>query len=228
MYALFIGGNALTLVPLVTVMSALHPLIIPASAGIAGLVMAGSSLFAYRRPSGSLVSWQGPLMGALLAAIGVQLGAAVALWAVGPNLFSSLAFTAYPYLSIGLFSALTAVDTHSAIAEYEKGEAGQDTAPASTRTGAGCEDASLSPLMCAVACALLCRSFGSRCWLLSQLHQSARLHRAHHQRLPAKGLTNKDTHDEDQRETAAPRSSTTLHCAPRPPSLRSALPLDDL
>ena len=123
-YALFIGSNALTMVPLVAMCSALHPLIIPASAGIAGLVMAGSSLYAYRKPSGSLVSWQGPLMGALLAAIGVQLGAGVALWAMGPNLFSSLAFTVYPYFSIGLFSALTAVDTHTAIAEYQKGEAG--------------------------------------------------------------------------------------------------------
>lgn len=124
-YAAFIGGNALTMVPLVAMMSALHPLIIPASAGIAGLVMAGSSLYAYRKPSGSLASWQGPLVGALLAAIGVQIGSLVALWAIGPNIFSSLAYTVYPYFSIGLFSALTAVDTHTAIAEYEKGEAGQ-------------------------------------------------------------------------------------------------------
>ena len=92
-YGTFIAGNSLMLTPLVVMCSALHPLIIPASAGIAGAIMLGSSLYAYRRPSGSLLALQGPLTAALGVAVLLNIGALGASYFIGPNVFSSLMYT---------------------------------------------------------------------------------------------------------------------------------------
>jgi hypothetical protein len=53
-FATFVAANAFMLTPLVAMCNALHPLIVPVSAVGAGLVMAGASYVAFKRPSGSL------------------------------------------------------------------------------------------------------------------------------------------------------------------------------
>jgi FtsH-binding integral membrane protein len=69
------------------------------------------------------LSLTGPLVGALGGAIVLQLAGAASLYFIGPNLFSSVVYSVYPYVGLGLFSVFTAVDTHTAIAEYESGKA---------------------------------------------------------------------------------------------------------
>jgi len=122
-YGTFVASMAATLTPLVAVCNVVHPLIVPVSAVGAVAVMAGASYYAFKRPNGSLLYLTGPLVGVLGASILIQLGALASLYFVGPNLFASVAFTAYPYVGLGIFSVFTAVDTHTAIAEYEEGKA---------------------------------------------------------------------------------------------------------
>lgn len=123
LYGTFIGGNAAAMSPLIIAVNAINPLIVPAAVGATTLTMAGASWYAYKKPDGSLLSLAAPLTGALFGLIGMNLASAGALYFVGPNAFSAAMMTAYPYIGIGVFSALTAFDTHNAIAEYKAGSA---------------------------------------------------------------------------------------------------------
>ena len=102
-FGAFVAGNSLMLVPLVAMTAAISPLIIPVAAGAAGLTMLGSSLYAYRQPNGSMLSLAAPLTGALGASIVLGIAGMAASAIVGPNLFSSVVFSVYPYVSIGQF-----------------------------------------------------------------------------------------------------------------------------
>ena len=123
MYGTFIAGNALLMAPQIAIVSAINPLIVPAAVAASALTMGGASYYAYLKPNGSLLSLAAPLTGALVGMIGLQLASFATFYFMGANAFTAAVSTVYPYVGIGVFAALTGLDTHKAIEEYQNGEA---------------------------------------------------------------------------------------------------------
>ncbi len=119
-YGSFIFFNSLMISPLIAMAHTLNPMIVPAAAGITGLIMSGASLYAYKKPNGSLLSWQAPLAGCVVGLIGMGLVGIGSHLIMGPNLLSSVLMSVEPYIGICIFSLLTASDTQKAIALYQE------------------------------------------------------------------------------------------------------------
>ena len=51
----------------------INPIIIPIALGLSTGIVAGSSIYAYTRPNGSLLWLGGPIMGALLTVFGIEM-----------------------------------------------------------------------------------------------------------------------------------------------------------
>lgn len=123
LYSTFVGCSGLMMAPLVGHYIILNPVIVPVALGLTTTIVSASSLYAYSRPKDSLLWLGGPLMGALVSMIGIQLLSLGATWIYGPNMFSMMAYRADLYLGTGLFTAFVAYDTHVAIKDYEDGNA---------------------------------------------------------------------------------------------------------
>lgn len=123
LYATFIAGNSFAIAPYVAAVSILNPMVVPAAVVATGLTMAGASFVAFKKPNGSLLSLAAPMGGALLGLIGLQLASFASVYFMGPNAFAAAMSTVYPYAGIGIFSVLTAIDTHMAVNEYQSGQA---------------------------------------------------------------------------------------------------------
>eukprot|EP00906_Rhabdomonas_costata_P035765 RCo050239 len=91
--------------------------------GAAGLVtagvVAGMGAFALAKPSGSLLTWGGPLFAGLMGLIACGLGSMV----FAGSAFGSGLFWISAVGGVGLFSAFLAFDIQSAIQEYRQGVA---------------------------------------------------------------------------------------------------------
>jgi FtsH-binding integral membrane protein len=120
-FAAIIAGNTIALTPLVAVLNAMSPTIVPAACVGALLIMGGSSLYAMKQPIGKFTAWRSGLYGGLLGLIGINFLslASFAIW--GPNLFYLMALKVDTYVGIGLFTAFNIFDTHQAIEDYNMG-----------------------------------------------------------------------------------------------------------
>jgi len=121
-FSAIIGGTSATLVPLIAMMNAFSPTIIPAAALMSTLIMGGSSLYALRQPQGTFSSWQAGLYGGLLGIIGMNLISLLTFAMIGPNMFTLLCGRLDTYLGIGLFTAFQIFDTQKAIDDFQRGE----------------------------------------------------------------------------------------------------------
>lgn len=110
----FVSCQSLVMTPLVATMA--YPLV-PVAAGLTCLVMGTASLAALKLKDVS--GWSAPLMGGLAGLIGLNVAGLISHFVVGPNVFSSIIYSIEPYIGIGLFTAMTAYDTRTAIEEYQ-------------------------------------------------------------------------------------------------------------
>lgn len=118
-FVAFLGANALMISPIVDLANSINPLMVPAAAGLAALVMGGASAYSYRAKPEHLEGWRAPLFGGLVAVASLQLAGLGSLLLVGPNPFAALVHSYQPYVGIALFSALTAFDTYDAVEGYQ-------------------------------------------------------------------------------------------------------------
>jgi FtsH-binding integral membrane protein len=122
MFGLGIVGLGLSSAPLIAMATAMSPTIVPTCLGLTAAIFGGASLAAYNMKKDSMLKYSGVLFGSLLGLIGLQVAGLAAALIVGPNPFSLLLFNASNYITIGLFTAFIAYDTHVAIKLYETGE----------------------------------------------------------------------------------------------------------
>ena len=122
LYTTFVGLNGLMMAPLIGHFLFISPIIIPIALGLSTGIVAGSSIYTYTRPKGSLLWLGGPLTGALLTVISIQMISLGAAWIYGPNMISMLAYRTDIYLGTGMFAVFVAYDTHLAVEDYEEGK----------------------------------------------------------------------------------------------------------
>lgn len=116
-----VAGMSACTAPMVGMVS---PGVLPLATGLSIATMGGASLFAYMRPSGSLLKYQAPLFGGLVGLIGVGLTGIASTYFLGPHhILSQVLMDVNTYGGIVLFTGITAYDTHLAIKLYEKGDA---------------------------------------------------------------------------------------------------------
>jgi len=107
------AGLGITTSPLIMLLLHFNPAAIPISIFSALGTMAGAYLYARTRPDGSLTTMGPALTGALVGMIAVSL---VNMFVHSPLLSNGVAL-----LSIPLFAAFTAYDTHTAMQDYQQG-----------------------------------------------------------------------------------------------------------
>ena len=81
------------------------PYILPLSLFLTVGTFGGASLYAMSQPIGSFNKWGGTLMGILVSCLLMNLAGIGSMWMWGPNMFSKMVFSIYPYIGVGLFSA---------------------------------------------------------------------------------------------------------------------------
>jgi FtsH-binding integral membrane protein len=121
MFGLGTIGLGLSGAPLMAFATAVSPTIVPTAIGLTTAIFGGASLLAYRMPKDSMLSLGKVFTGSLFGLIGLQLVGLASSFIMGPNPFSMMLLKGTTYLSVGLFSALIAYDTHVSIKMYELG-----------------------------------------------------------------------------------------------------------
>lgn len=107
--------------PLIAAANALNPSILPTAFGLTVALFGGASMTAYRMKKDSMLSYGRILGGSLLGLVGLQLVGLGSLFFVGPNPFAVMLLNSSTYISVGLFTAFIAYDTHLAVKMYEEG-----------------------------------------------------------------------------------------------------------
>jgi FtsH-binding integral membrane protein len=123
MFGLGTVGLGLSGAPLMAFATAVSPTIVPTAIGLTTAIFGGASLLAYRMPKDSMLSLGKVFTGSLFGLIGLQILGLLSSMIMGPNLFSIMLLKGTTYMSVGLFSALIAYDTHVSIKMYELGQA---------------------------------------------------------------------------------------------------------
>ena len=112
-------GLGLSAAPLIGFANMMNPTILPTALGLTAALFGGASMAAYRMPKDSLLSYGRILGGSLLGLIGLQLVGLGSLYFVGMNPFATMLLNTSTYVSVGLFTAFIAYDTHVAVRMYE-------------------------------------------------------------------------------------------------------------
>ncbi len=120
LFGTFVASNSLALAMPIAMATAINPILVPVSIALAGGTMGMATKFALIKSSGELLSWQAPFLAGALSMIGMSLTGFLAHLALGPNLFSTIAFSLETYAGLGLFTVWTAFDVHRTIAEYQQ------------------------------------------------------------------------------------------------------------
>jgi len=120
LYGMGILGLGLSVTPLIGMVHAMNPAILPTALGLTTAIFGGASFAAYNMPKGSLLSYGRVLGGSLIGLIGLQLVGLGSLYFVGPNPFAHMLLNGSTYISAALFTAFVAYDTHLAIRMYEQ------------------------------------------------------------------------------------------------------------
>jgi len=121
-YGALCAGMGAVIAPMVAMTAAVSPTILPVATCLSVATMGGASLFAYLRPEGSLLSWGAPLSGALTGFVGLGLLSLGSQLLFGANVFSDVWMHVDTIGGIGLFSALTAYETHLSVQAYRSGQ----------------------------------------------------------------------------------------------------------
>jgi Bax inhibitor 1 len=119
LYGMGIIGLGLSAAPLIGFANMMNPTILPTALGLTAALFGGASMAAYRMPKDSLLSYGRILGGSLLGLIGLQLVGLGSLYFVGMNPFATMLLNTSTYVSVGLFTAFIAYDTHVAVRMYE-------------------------------------------------------------------------------------------------------------
>ena len=122
LYGMGIMGLGLSAAPLLQMVSLINPSIVPTALGMTAAIFGGASLVAYRMPKDKMLSYGPVLFGSLMGLIGLQLVGLGAAFFMGPNPFSLMMMKSSSYISVALFTAFIAYDTHFAIKMYESGQ----------------------------------------------------------------------------------------------------------
>lgn len=119
MFGMGVAGLGLSAAPLFMIAASVSPTIIPTCIGLTAAIFGGASMVAYNMKKDSMLRYGKVLGGSLLGLIGLQIIGLASTLIVGPNPYSMLLFSASNYISVGLFTAFIAYDTHCAIRMYE-------------------------------------------------------------------------------------------------------------
>lgn len=119
LYGAGVIGIGLSTAPMIGIVNAINPTILPLALGLTAALFGGASLAAYRMPKDSMLSYGRILGGSLLGLVGLQLIGLGSLFFFGMNPFATMLLNTSTYISLGLFTAFIAYDTHVAIRMYE-------------------------------------------------------------------------------------------------------------
>lgn len=122
LYGMGIMGLGMSSAPLFAFVNMVNPSIFPTALGLTAAIFGGASVAAYRMPKDKMLSYGPALGGSLLGLIALQLVGLGASLIVGPNPYSLMMFNASSYISVALFTAFVAYDTHLSIKMYEMGQ----------------------------------------------------------------------------------------------------------
>ncbi len=116
------GGMGLMLAPMMNIITAIDPAIVPASLLMSGGIFGGCALIAAKAKDAAIMQWKAPLMVGLGSLIGIQLIGIGSNLLFGPNSFSLMVHNVDVYGGIALFTFMSIYDAHVARAMYIKGE----------------------------------------------------------------------------------------------------------
>ena len=122
LFGMGVIGLGVSSAPLFAFANMVSPTILPTALGMTAAIFGGASLAAYNMPKDKMLSYGPALGGSLLGLIALQLVGLGASLIVGPNPYSMMMFSASNYISVALFTAFVAYDTHVSIKMYEMGE----------------------------------------------------------------------------------------------------------
>lgn len=117
----FIGLTGVGISPFMMAMTMGQPTLLPAALMVTTGICAGASLYAYSRPSDSLLYLKGPLFGSLLAMIGLQLAGGLCAYAGMGTGLMEMSREISLYGGIAIFTGFMAYDTHGAIQMFKEG-----------------------------------------------------------------------------------------------------------
>lgn len=117
-----VGGTSLMLMPVAAIMHGISPTIWPTATAMSLTTMGVVTLWARSRPVDSLLTWEGPLYGGLVVLIGNSFAAIAAKVFFSASGIGELLHFIDITAGIGLFTAMTAYETHKAVAMYRAGD----------------------------------------------------------------------------------------------------------
>jgi len=120
-FSSLIVGSAISLSPLMQLLLAINPGVIPMAAGLSLFTMGGASLYSMYKPLGHFKAWESTMYSALLGLVAMNLASIATFAVIGPNVFSLACGRVDLYLGLGLFTAFQAIDTHTAVQSFKEG-----------------------------------------------------------------------------------------------------------
>lgn len=115
-----VGMMGVGISPYMMAMTMGQPGLLPAAVLVTTGVCAGASLFAYSRPSDSLLYLKGPLFGCLLSMIGLQLAGGLCAYAGMGTGLMAMSHQISLYGGLAIFTGFMAYDTHGAIQMFKE------------------------------------------------------------------------------------------------------------
>jgi len=121
-FCALVGGMSMALTPFAQAIHEISPTIWPTALALTIGTSGAATLWAHNRPVDSLLSWQGPLYGGLLALVGTGFSGLIAQTFFPASGVGQLLHSVDVYGGILLFTAMTAYETQKAVAMYLDGE----------------------------------------------------------------------------------------------------------
>lgn len=116
------GGMGVTMAPMMEMILAIDPMIVPVSLGLTASIFGGCWLFSKRCTDLSMMQWKIPVFISLGTLIGLQLFGLGSMWFFGPNAVSAIIHSVDLWGGIALFTGMTIYDMHKASKMYRKGK----------------------------------------------------------------------------------------------------------
>ena len=116
------GGMGVVMAPMMQMVLAIDPMIVPVSLGLTASIFGGCWLYSKKCTDLQMLQWKAPLLIGLCSLVGLQLIGLGSIWFFGPNAVSALIHSVDLYGGIGLFTLLTIYDMHKASKMYRKGK----------------------------------------------------------------------------------------------------------
>lgn len=117
------GGMGVMMSPLIGMMMAIDPTIVPLSVVLSSMVFGGCAYYATVCKDTQMMKWKAPLTIGLTSLIAIQLVGIASILLSGPNVLSNLIHNVDVYGGIGLFTMMSIYDSYMARKMYKSKQA---------------------------------------------------------------------------------------------------------